>query len=198
VDAADGLGRGLTGLRIQTEAGGRPLRGRVSQLRPALPGRRGARLVLSEAEWNDLALTHLMLTAEDATVTLSRTVVLSLTGVAVHGRVAVPALVEWHNRDGGAPRLALGPEGGVEAALRPGGPRLALEPLVREGVLQAELRGLRWGRLAFPLAGWLRLRRPVPLPPLAPGFAVVGVRREGDQIEFALVLPPVELPFWRR
>ncbi|MBV9606182.1 MAG: hypothetical protein JO027_13790, partial [Solirubrobacterales bacterium] len=128
---------------------------------------------------------------------LAGNVVLTLDRVHVHGRLSTAELAAWADPQLAGWRLSSAADGRLEASAVGRDLHGSFEPVLRDGVLLAELRGMRWRGVSVPVPRRLRIARRVPLPPLQDGFAILGLRRVGPHLDFAITLPPVKLAFWR-
>ena len=192
---AGGAATGLEGRRVEVRCGGRPLRGVVESVRlDRREGRGGARLGLGEVEWDGLRFDAVTATAESVIVDPPPRAALTATGVVLEGRTPLGPLVAWLDRRVIGWRLAVVRGGVVEAVPHGGGVRLELEPAVRNGVLEAEVRGVAWRRVRVRVPAWLRLTRTATLPDLPEGIEVATARRRGTDVELRLTVPAIRRP----
>jgi hypothetical protein len=183
-ELAEGVARRFRGRRIDIEVGGRQVRAILDSIRvERRDDRYGARVQLSDVDWDGLLFEQLSIVATAVALTPPPSVAVMASGLELEGRSSLAPLVAWLDR--GLPQwdLAVAENGLIEADRPRGARRYLLEQVVVDGELDVELRGVRWGSVPLRLPAWLRVTRKVPLPALPEGVSISEARRHGADID---------------
>jgi hypothetical protein len=189
---ADSAARRFRGRRIEFDIGGRRVRATLESIRlDRRDNRYGARLQLRDVDWDGLLFDRLSIVAAAVTLSPPPTVALTAFGVELEGLSSLASLVAWLDRRMPQWELGVGQRGLIEATRASSQRRLLLEPVVLDGALEVELRGVGWRSLWLRLPAWLRLTRNLALPTLPEGISVAEARRRGASVDLRLSVPAV-------
>jgi hypothetical protein len=190
-EAVGRLARAFEERQIEVELGGSPVRATLESIQLYRGGRDGALLTFRDVNWNGVLIDRLKVIAEQTAISSPPTMMLTLSGVKLEGRVAFSELVAWLDRGVARWELRATEEGLIEAVSHNRGWRLTFEPALLGGELQVELRELRWRSVRIPGPRLFRVLRRLQLPSLPAGISVSEARRAANDVEFVLDVPPI-------
>lgn len=180
-----GIAGGLEGRSVSFKAGGRPVRAVLDRIRLRRIGERHEVLVeLVEVDVGGWPMSFLSVVAPSVRIRMTPAPRLEISGVEIAGRSSLTSFVPWLDAHVPGWTLRLDDNGFVEATRAPGRLAITVDPVVRDGHLDAELRALRLGGLRVTVPSRLRLVRRLALPALPWGARVTEAHRRGGDVEF--------------
>jgi hypothetical protein len=188
------IARRFRGREIVLRGGGKSLRGVLVSLELRGSSGRAAELVLSDALWSAMRVRTLSIVAEQLAMTPPPSVGVTLHGMRVTGEMEFAELIAWVDERVPQWTLTVDHAGMLRATSLDGTRRFALEPVVIGGQLEVEVRGVSFHGVGARVPRWLRVTRKIPLP-LPEGVSITEARKNGQDVAFALTLPPVTRSF---
>jgi hypothetical protein len=189
-ELVDGIVGRFEGQRVRFALGGRPVRAELDWIRLRRIGERyEARLELTDVEADGWSLSSLSVAAASIKIEVVPSPRLTVSGIEFAGRSSLRSFVPWLDAHVNEWSLSLDEDGRITACRAPGRRVLVIEPVVRDGRLDAELRAARWRGMRLTLPMWLRVVRSVSLPALPHRICVLDARRQGGDVAFRATSP---------
>ena len=184
-ELVDGIVGRFEGERVGFTLRGRPVGAVLDWIRVRrAEGRYEARLELTGVQLDDWGLISLSVVLDSIRIDVAPSAQLTVSGIELAGRASVRSCLPLLDRLVPGWRLDSDQDGRVTASRGPGRPVLIIEPAIRDGRLEVELRAIRWRARRLELPRWLRITRGFALPALAGRVVVLDGRRQGGDLEF--------------